>query len=318
MKTFLHSLLILFIVLVVSELIVRFYLAFNLVYDVEMSRYSIELKQVVPDSRIAHLHKPNKKVRLMGTDVVINSDGFRDKEYPIVRSDRKRIVLIGDSITFGWGVDKKDIFENILEDMLNQGGSVEVINMGVGNHNTEQQAHHFITKGLKYAPDRLVVFYFINDAEETPQRSKFSFLGYSSLFTLYWSRFHILAKSLGISEKYSDYYSGLYQNDKLGWIKVKESFKILKNVCDDNKIDLRVVIIPEMHNLNQYPFKREHSMVMQYLDEQEIRSKDLTSYFNDISDSFSLWVSIDDAHPNKKAHQLIANHSFEFVGEGLR
>ena len=47
-----------------------------------------------------------------------------------------------------------------------------------GNYNTTQEVNLLIDKGLKYQPDQVVLFYFINDAEPVPKKSRFPGLGY--------------------------------------------------------------------------------------------------------------------------------------------
>ncbi len=60
-----------------------------------------------------------------------NSFGIRDREYPIERSDKFRIVAIGDSFTYGWGVNLEDVWCKQLEKrLLDQGLNVEVLNLG--------------------------------------------------------------------------------------------------------------------------------------------------------------------------------------------
>ena len=69
-----------------------------------MTKYAMNLKKDSNNPLIGHEHRPNKSMELMDVMVDINSDGLRDKEYPVEKSDKKRIIFLGDSLTFGWGV----------------------------------------------------------------------------------------------------------------------------------------------------------------------------------------------------------------------
>jgi lysophospholipase L1-like esterase len=61
----------------------------------------------------------------------INSLGFRDREFSIARSNVQRIVALGDSMTWGWGVDQEAAWPKALERALVAGGTaVEVANLG--------------------------------------------------------------------------------------------------------------------------------------------------------------------------------------------
>lgn len=65
--------------------------------------------------------------------VKINSFGFRDYEYALTKKKKYRVAVIGDSFTFGWGVDIEDCWVKILEKELNTSGlDVEILNLGKG------------------------------------------------------------------------------------------------------------------------------------------------------------------------------------------
>ena len=124
----------------------------------------------------------------MGVSVDINGDGLRDRDYPVERNENYRMIFVGDSLTFGWGAEREDTFEYLLEERLNESGEFEVLNFGIGNFNTVQQFNLFKEKGLKYQPDQVVMFFFINDAEPIRPPSSLEFLSGSQLVTFYWSR----------------------------------------------------------------------------------------------------------------------------------
>jgi lysophospholipase L1-like esterase len=72
---------------------------------------------------------PDKKTRITRTrsfKVSTNSLGFRGKEVSPIK-DKKRILCIGDSVTFGWGVAEDESYPALLEDLIDY----EVINAGV-------------------------------------------------------------------------------------------------------------------------------------------------------------------------------------------
>ena len=297
----------------IGEFLVRMFLRSARIYDVEMARYSLEFKKDSMDPLIGHVHRPNATARIMGVQVRTNSDGLRDKEYPVPRGKKARIIFLGDSLTLGWGVEETDVFKNLLEKRLEKITPVEIINFGTGNYNTEQEVHLFLQKGLKYKPDMVVVFYFINDVEMTPKKSRLWFLGYSKLLTLYWSRFHILSERFYPSMGYRSYYSGLYQDGQPGLLRAKRAFLLLQNVCRKDNIVLRVVLLPELHELDHYPFKKEYRLISDFLKEHGIPCLDLAPYFSGWKNPRELWVAVDDAHPNKRAHKMIADFAFDFI-----
>jgi hypothetical protein len=89
-----------------------------------------------------------------------------------------RILVLGDSTTFGWGVPVEKPYAKLLEQKLNEnlrpGGPkrFEVMNTGVGNYNTAQEVAYFKERGRLYKPDMVILGFFTNDAEETPHEKK--------------------------------------------------------------------------------------------------------------------------------------------------
>jgi hypothetical protein len=301
----------------ITEAAIRIYARWSPVYDVEMSRYAMELKTESSNPLIGHVHKPNAQARLMGVPVKINSDGLRDREYPIGRNASRRIILLGDSLTFGWGVEKSKTFDEILEARLSETIPTEIINFGTGNYNTVQEVNLFLEKGLKYKPDEAVVFYFINDAEPTPRKSDWEFLGRLRAITFFWSRVKSALAGLDRNRRFRAYYAGLYSDEQPGWLAARAAFVELRDVCRKNGIALRVILLPELHVLEDYPFAAEHRKVLAFLRDHGIEARDLAPFFAAERNPMRLWVAPDDAHPNEIAHGLIAKYSLDFLMEGI-
>lgn len=307
------------IFLVLMEIGLRIYLSQHIFYDVEMSRYGQSFKLESTNPRIGHVHRPGKEGRLMNVQVSINSDGLRDREYPVERDGRsRRIIFLGDSLTFGWGVEEPDTFASVLERRLGKEMPTEIINFGTGNYNTTQEVNLFLEKGLKYNPDAVVVFYFINDAEPLPKKSSLAFLANFRLTTFYWSRFKKLAARFSPGKTFKEYYADLYRDDQQGWIETRDSFLELARVCREGNIELRVVILPELHNLVEYTFSAEHELLTRFLEANGIEALDLAPMMSDQTDPHALWVALDDAHPNARAHLLIADHSEAFINTRIQ
>ncbi|HVP57036.1 MAG TPA: GDSL-type esterase/lipase family protein [bacterium] len=106
------------------------------------------------------------------TRVAINSKGLRDKEYPYAKPDGTvRILCLGDSYTFGDGVNADECFAKVLEAKLNadsgqqgnrqgnqQGGRRwEVINAGVPGTGTANELAFFNVEGWRYRPDYVLL-----------------------------------------------------------------------------------------------------------------------------------------------------------------
>ena len=93
-------------------------------------------------------------------DVVIktNSEGFWDYEHG--PKDGKRILGVGDSFTFPFGVGFEKGYLGVIEQKLD----VEVIKAGVSGYAPSQYLNYIQARGLKYNPDLVVLgFYVGND-----------------------------------------------------------------------------------------------------------------------------------------------------------
>lgn len=100
-------------------------------------------------------------------DVRTNSHGLRDHEYDFEREDQKRVLLVGDSFTFGYAVRSDENFDHHLETMLNAGDqSWAVINTGHGGWGTLQQSLYAQDHFALFKPDYLVLTFCGNDPND--------------------------------------------------------------------------------------------------------------------------------------------------------
>src|SRR4029079_12487891 len=85
-----------------------------------------------------------------------NSLGYRDVEHAVAKAPGTyRIVVLGNSVAAGLGVDRfDDTFPALLERLLAaRGRKAEVINLAVSGYNPQQQVETLKDRGLRYRPD---------------------------------------------------------------------------------------------------------------------------------------------------------------------
>lgn len=102
--------------------------------------------------------------RLIG----INSQGFRDFEYAINKpADSLRIIVVGDSVTFGDGLSLEDTYVKQLERLLRKAlnKQVEVLNFGASGASTINELELIERKILVYRPDILILQMDPNDSQ---------------------------------------------------------------------------------------------------------------------------------------------------------
>ena len=289
-------------------------------FDLEMWRYAKYLKRVSASPAIGHEHTPNTRAHLMGADVVINSQGLRDREFPLVPAPGKtRILMLGDSLTFGWGVEGDETYSKVLERMLAKGGyDAEVINTGVGNYNTEMEVAYFLERGYKFKPHYVVLNYFINDAEPTPRDHANFFARHSPAYVYFASRFDMALRMMGSGEKkdWKSYYAGLYEGvDGPG--RVAAAIEKLAKYCRENNIKLYIANQPELRNPKEYAFPQVDRMVEEIAAANKVPYIPMLPAVRDLEPE-TLWVTQPDPHPSAVAHEAFAKELYKVFSAELK
>ena len=103
-----------------------------------------------------------------------NSKGLRGKtEYNYQRTaGKQRILVLGDSFTFGTEVSDDETYSHYLESAL---PNIEVLNLGVQGYGHDQMLLYLKEEGVKYHPDVVILGFDFPDA----YRNLLTFFGYA-------------------------------------------------------------------------------------------------------------------------------------------
>ena len=128
-----------------------------------------DMVRISDDPRIVYELQPGACVVFEGQECRINALGFRGPEWPARERTpgSLRILGLGDSVMFGWGVREQDCFLRVLERDLAQaqgGRRVEVLNTGVPGYNTAMEVAAYERLSSQWQPDIVLVDYVGNDA----------------------------------------------------------------------------------------------------------------------------------------------------------
>ncbi|NQU57267.1 MAG: hypothetical protein HQ513_08525 [Rhodospirillales bacterium] len=98
----------------------------------------------------------------------VNNKGWRDRDRTYENPNNAfRVVILGDSQTFGFIVPKEKTYTWVLEDRLRaEGMNVEIINISYSGWSTSQQLEALEQEGMKYHPDLVIVNFVDNDIDE--------------------------------------------------------------------------------------------------------------------------------------------------------
>ncbi|MEO5954421.1 MAG: SGNH/GDSL hydrolase family protein [Nitrospiraceae bacterium] len=285
---------------------------------------------LVDDPVLDWRYIPNSKFRQGKITNQYNSIGFRGGDHAIEKpSGVTRIVMIGDSVAEGYGVEWKDVFASIVQ--MNLGAGVEVINLGMGGLNTPQEVHILKEVGVRYAPDYVVVNLVLNDCDffssmksgrrhAEQMQAKIAWLGItvspelkrllksSALLYLINQRFADLWGRLAGEERH-DYYGELWAS-QANRTKISTAFEKLEVLGHEHNFRVVVLIWPLVIDYSDYKFREVHQWIAEQAASRRFASLDLLPVFS-VQSFRSLQVTSEDyVHPNAKGHMLAA---MEFV-----
>lgn len=160
---FLTNLALVFLFLFFLEILVRFLLP-----QLGMSK---DIR--VPDPVLHHSFIPGSETMMNSQEFKvyykINKFGLRDKEIEPKKPGVFRILVLGDSVVEGWGVELKDSWVKQLEKNLNENfgeGKFEVINGGVASYSPLLYYLFLKGKGLKLQPDLVIMMMDMGDPSD--------------------------------------------------------------------------------------------------------------------------------------------------------
>jgi hypothetical protein len=122
------------------------------------------------DPEIGWVKKPGyrlaRKTGEFAADFEINSLGLRDDE--LARPEKPpgtfRVLMLGDSFTLGFAVDRQDLFVDQLERWWRaEGRAIDVINAGTEGYSTDQSILWLERHGRRFEPDLVLLFPYDND-----------------------------------------------------------------------------------------------------------------------------------------------------------
>lgn len=268
---------------------------------------------------------PNRQKKHEGVWIRTNSLGMRDSEpVPVEDDSASRIVVLGDSFTFGYRVDADSIYPSILESRLNEEPAkqrVEVLNMGVSGYNTQDGARVLEHKGLLWQPDLVIVGYVLNDPETLPLQPLNGYFQQPSI----WQRTNLgrlLAKARrGLEVQLwggGDYYRYLHAPGHENWDSLVLAFDDIRTLAESHQVPVLVVIFPDMQKRRwtDYPYVDLHDQVAEISRAQGFAVIDLLDRFSEHTPR-AMRVRHGDPHPSPFGHEVAAEAIYDWIAGEL-
>ncbi len=126
------------------------------------------------DPLLGWSHRPGQQTRFVqrefSVDVEINALGMRDTEYAEERGARRRMLVIGDSFAWGFGVEHSERFTEILE---TSHYDWEIMNASVNGYGTDQELLYLRDRGFRLQPDVILMLLHANDFENNASAEQY-------------------------------------------------------------------------------------------------------------------------------------------------
>lgn len=250
----------------------------------------------------------------------LNSLYCRDPEWTEDKpANVRRIAFVGDSFTFGWGIDRvEDRATNIIQRRFDSiaPGRVEVMNVAWGGWDTDEQLDMVRRMIAEYDIDEVVLCYLPNDIENVipesagfdPGRPVGSTLINTDRSFLLDLLYYRLYAPLTMRQVYG-YWDGLADGfaDPEIWRAHQEQLGRVVLTCREAEVDLRVAILPLIKTRgDKWDAQAVHDQVAAFFRANHVEVADLLPAIED-RDPRSLAVNASDWHPNEAANRLFAD-----------
>lgn len=264
--------------------------------------------RLAEDPRLGFVGMPNGEPGM-------NRLGFRDREHDLAKAPGAvRIVVLGDSVTYGVEVPIGDRYTSRLEARLReQDGRVEVVNLGQRQYSTGQEVAVFEHLGAALAPDLLILAYVLNDPIADHGKNEFFRRQRSVSRTWAW-----LERRLGSPWSQSmpgcaphDYYSRLHCDADL-WAASEASLDRLAELTAAIGCPVLVVIFPLLErdpdaSFASYRWRQTHRQVAEAARRRGFGILDLLPTFAGHRPVELKVETPDELHPNALGHRLAAD-----------
>jgi len=249
-----------------------------------------------------------------------NSFGLRDVECSLTPPEGVfRILALGDSMTFGQGVADDESYAHQLQAMLDEdatGDTYQVINAGKPGANTASELRWLEEQGLKFAPNLVIVQFYLNDVSVDHSKKRTQSLYKTVMripeksYALFFLRYRLW--SLGESVRSVDFLGRLAQviiDNERGWQECAQALDAFGRLSRDLGLPIVIVLFPHPGERREV-IKVAHQVVADRCREAGLHVIDLVDAFLDVAPADQVVGKIDH-HPSARVHGIAASEILE-------
>lgn len=283
------------------------------IYDVEMYRYSRLLKEAAPPEAPAmhHWHRRSAEAFLQGVSIRTNELRMRDKpRREKADAGTRRILVLGDSITLGWGVAQEKTYSAVLEARLAERGAgrYEVLNAGVGNYTLSRMIGYYDFALRRLEPETLILAFYLTNASREQESSLARLLDTPLQFPVFlWSRGLRVYSRFSKVASFRDYYLDLYRDGGPEYESFKRELRDFVARLRAEKKNVLLLNLPDVRYASDrpYPFQAVTDRVLGIGRDAGAAILDLTASVSDLPPRLAV-NSAEDRHPAAIAHERFA------------
>lgn len=272
------------------------------------------------------------------TAIRTNSEGFRDTEHQIEKSKGVfRIIVLGDSFTYGLGVEAEQAYPKVLERILNEKSlnsdvHYEVFNMGIAGIGTLEE-RQILEYAIRYKPDLVLLGLFVenrwnpdngNDLYDNfksakiplkPKRGLLYYLNSLQIFLATYSDTYFLLMTragtflrkflIGLRENQNLYELGL------SWRITKEELTRFGNIAYESGAEFALIRIPFLFDAYSSKPDATSRILEEFGRENKLNVCDLLTPLRRQKDK-SLYYPAD-GHWKSLAHTLAAKEIYSYL-----
>ncbi len=243
-------------------------------------------------------------------------------------SSKPAIVVLGDSFTFGMGVNDGEEYVSVMDSLLNE--QYNVVNAGCGGWGITQEIRRFYDFGVHYSPKFVVIQFASNDPEDNLnyrvtriENGKFVFensnnslnwlkkylstsiVQRSQLYNYFRERMYALMKDRHVDEVTQVIEAGFDGGPRPEEVFHNQLLELFARDLKERGIVLIMIAVNDA--LTNFPSIRRKV--------NELDSVGLLHYL-EVKDWMKTdWLSVEGRHWNARAHAVIGRELARFVGE---
>jgi lysophospholipase L1-like esterase len=230
--------------------------------------------------------------------VKTNNKGFREDNFPKKPAENKtRVVVVGDSYTFGWGLNRSDLFTHLTERKLNEDGNYEVLNLGIPGFGMRDYYYLIKERAINYQPDIIVVVFKSDDKLSTKKALDLRQKAASLIPE------NTSSRTKKIKAKQAELQEELVIDMDIRKSNIPVYMNKSRKLAEKNNTEIIFYNIHPFGNEDYYKHLNSTTKSRIFLPPEKIRENGWGEYR----------LTDYDVHPNSKASELIADKLYEII-----